>query len=484
MGKDKRHKHDKKKDKGGGKSQKPKKADQKGKSGKKRTRDETGRGQDSQLPASPRSKVRKQVEITVQNNRDNTSGKEEEQRTVLMKETENPEESSGTTSQDNSNKSELPVEDGVGTRTRSKGELSEEDLTAQLPQGRKTKTKSIVKNADPTHTSSRSENENSNAISVTTGDGVQIQVNGEDEDASIKSSDDSESSSSDNESTSSESSDSSSDSGRRRSRHRSRSKRSRRNETTSSASSSEEMTSSSDEHHEKLLSANPGLKAYLEKRKLRQKQAKARRQRKRKKEHKSLKNKGRILKSPSGSTVYTHAVPKISKKIHSPSVSEMRRGGGVDNQDTISRGIERIRLQNFNDDDSHIGSASQRVSSSESETDSPDQEDHDRAINQAAEDMVVNSEKFKASAVVPPTGKDYDYNNDADFMMSTCHVDTSISEKASKGKYVELDKLVNKTMRDVSKEGDKYRLDLVSHVFTYFVLLFAWNATGFGHPSI
>ena len=80
--------------------------------------------------------------------------------------------------------------------------------------------------------------------------------------------------------------------------------------------------------------------------------------------------------------------------------------------------------------------------------------------------MILDSEKFKATATVLPEGKDvlpYDYNNDGDFMMSTCHVESTLTERAEQGKYVELDKLRNKTLRELMNKGnERYKLDVVT----------------------
>ena len=160
--------------------------------------------------------------------------------------------------------------------------------------------------------------------------------------------------------------------------------------------------------------------------------------------------------SPSKETVYSRLLEKLPIR-HSPEVVKQDKR----QSDAISRGIEKIRLASSFSGNS-VTESHERTDSSSSESD--EMEEHNRAINKAAEDLIINSEKFKASATVLPEGKKtYDYNNDGDFMMSTCHVETGVIEKAHKGHFVELDKLRNKSLKELmAKDGDQYRFNVMT----------------------
>ena len=298
------------------------------------------------------------------------------------------------------------------------------------------------------------------------GDGIQVQINDTEFDPTLRQERDDSTSESEGETSESSSSEASSTESEvervkgKPGRGKRRKKRSKRR-----LSSSEETSETdSDDYHEKLLHDNPGLQAYIAKRKDRQRRAKENRARRKKKRSKN-RPKGKVVNSPSGSTIYTRALPRLSDKIHSPSVSVGKGRGGASSNEILTKGLQRMQLANKDYSVRSTESTSEDSSDPGTDVDDQDSREHDRALHKAAEEMIINSEKFKASAVVPPPGtvEKYDYNNDADFMVSTCHVDTSIADKAKKGCFVELEKLLNKSLKDANpRTSDKYKLDLVN----------------------
>ena len=478
MGKQKKKKVSKVKPKHHGKSQKKAQDSKQSKNSKKRGRNELAPSAvdlDSQIPASPRSKVRKQVEVRekadqiVENSANKTNTEVVEDNTGV----------NNNATPSNSDATEID-EQLVGVKTRSKGDLTQEELRAELPTGKKTNVLKIPKGSKSKvdkqipPSGQKVSQALGPPVNVAAGETVQVEIHRADDDAESSEEDSSSSEESEDSSESTSSSGSSSseedevEKGACARRPRSKTKSKRKNLTSSDSES--ESDASADEYHQKILKANPGLKAYIEKRKGHQKQAKERRK-KRKSKLKRTKNKRskqstNILNSPSNSTIYAPALNKIVDDM-SPQVSVANHRGRKRNRNSdLVKGMRRIDLHGRSvSKEPSIISGGRQSSSSEAEESGTDQEEHDRAIHKAAEDMIVNSEKFKATATVLPEGKSpqYDYNNDADFMVSTCHVDTSIGDKARSGKFVELDKLLNKSLKDITPQGaDKYRLDLVN----------------------
>ena len=74
-----------------------------------------------------------------------------------------------------------------------------------------------------------------------------------------------------------------------------------------------------------------------------------------------------------------------------------------------------------------------------------------KRAKEQADKAIVQAEQFKAS-IIPPRGKEVDeidrsriiFDDDDDFFHTTCHIDETIEEKAYKGKFVELPKLLQK----------------------------------------
>ena len=211
------------------------------------------------------------------------------------------------------------------------------------------------------------------------------------------------------------------------------------------------------------------MRRYLEKCKLRQKRAKEHCQKKRRKRARKGQKKGKkqVLNSPSYITEYEPVLDKISHN-KSPQVTPLR---GRTQHAAIARGIERMHLHDqksqMNDILAKRRSRDTSTDSSSSTTGSESsgsEEERAKAVHQAAKQMVVDSEQFKATATALPEGKSpYDYNNDGDFMMSTCHVEPTISEKAEQGKFVDLEKLRNKSLKELMrKDSGKFKLDFVT----------------------
>ena len=147
--------------------------------------------------------------------------------------------------------------------------------------------------------------------------------------------------------------------------------------------------------------------------------------------------------------MYTPVLDKISS-------TNQSRGRDRAN-DAIERGIRQIRLQNRYSPSVSPGSGNSSASEERR------REDKDRGVHETAERMILESEKFKANATKPPEGnhidmvplENYNYDDDANFLTSTCHVESGLSDKASRGKYVELDKLLNKRSKDTRPESEQ-----------------------------
>ena len=368
----------------------------------------------------------------------------------------------------------LEIDEGSGrVRTRSSGKLTDEELLAQLPgkktgrKGGKVKTSQQAiglpgNSKDPNYKNTPNENLNSKS-----GDGIQLRVDTSDEGAVAPGREESRSSSEeetedDSEDSSSSSTSSSDDEGRS---HRTKFKKTRKSyprraDTTDS--------DSDDGYHHKLLKQNPGLKSYLEKRRARKNKAKERRKRRKQKRSKGKRGMNPSI-SPSTLTVYKRAVNRISQS-RSPEVRAIDRKKGRgrhNNADKIAKGMEHLRLRSR---EMESNSSMSFVDSSDSDSSSDEEErrrernEREREVHKAAEDMILNSEQFKAAATALPEGKNrapYDYNNDADFMISTCHVDPALVAKIVLGKYIALEKLLNKSLRDV-KDDEQFKVDVVT----------------------
>ena len=472
MGKHKRKKTSKEKDKHPEDEEKISGGDPQPKTSTKRGHTESGKiDQKNGESQSPKPKNRKVLEVTV--NATNASDTDQtKNRSVIVRDDNNNANPSNSDNEENVDKTE------AGIRTRSSGNLTEEEMRLELPEGRKIRMKSngkqskareasVIKDSSRVKEGSSKTVENSQVQkghenAIIPEDGLQLQSDTEDGDLNATSE---SGGSTTEEETSDESSSSSSEDEKvvrkkngKSKRAKSKSKSRGRARYRSRSGSSSSSDSSSDTYHRRLLKDNPGLKDYVNKRKVRQKRAKTRRIKKKAKKSKRSKNSIPISQSPSGETIYSRILPKVNRT----SSPQVVRQGNSKFDDAVAKGIERIRLQDRAKELSVSGSRESSTSSSSGNS-SSDDEERDRAIHKAAEDMILNSEKFKATATVLPEGKPYDYNDDGDFMMSTCHVESTIEEKAKLGKFVELEKLRNKSLKELmNKDQDQYRLNVMT----------------------
>ena len=472
MGKGKKKKHSKKSDEASEKPQKVSDTRSSEKSGQKRARSMPAKKKldlphDDQTN-SPRNKSRKIVEVTVHNT-ETKEGDPQPARSVTVKnKAGNPAISDQSTDgiQPMDEGLEQPAEKVVqGVKTRSKGDLTQEEMEATLPEGKKKKCNTVNQKIEKQAKENADFENDPNALnsnpnnSVLTGDGVQMSVRADDNsseseleafdyESSVDTSEDSSSESSSSESTTDN---------EVRGAKKGKSKNSHKQVRRGTSTSSSDESSDEDQYHHRLLKQNPGLKSYLEKRKARQQKAKENRRRKRSKKAKK-KSKSKVKNSASFNTVYSKLLNKIPRQ--SPEVTPT--GKSNRDREAIARGLERLKLANKLA--SPVAESSKSDSdNSTSESDADQQQLREKAIHDAAEQLILNSEKFKATATTLPEGNDpYDYNKDGDFMMSTCHVEPTLVEKAEKGQYVELEKLRNKSLKELmNKESGKFKLDFL-----------------------
>ena len=397
---------------------------------------------------------RKTVEVTVHADQGKSVSSNSKRKTMIVNK-----ENSGV------NPNASPVE--VRVRTRSSGNLTAAELNAVLPSGKnKTiKQKDLTRATEPTQIQNSgviadnpSLNNNANIVDE---DGIRMEVQTErNEDDSLnvnanrqveyspevsESSSDSSSSSSDSTSSTSED-----DKSYKRRKARSRSKKSRRKRRKRYYSSS-----GSEDEYSRILEKNPGLQEYLEKKSKRGKGAKRKKTAHKRKVHHSQKpektgKKNKIQPVQSITTIYEPALEKLDHTGHSPQVNVAKGRSRVN---------EATRQTNLNNSPTSTDSETERESS-ESEAD--EAADRDRRIHQSAEEIIINSEKYKAAATVLPEGgsgdkikpKPYNYDDDANFMVSTCHVSATLVEKIEMGRFVQLIKLLNKSLRDQKDESD------------------------------
>ena len=266
-----------------------------------------------------------------------------------------------------------------------------------------------------------------------------------------------------------ESTDSSSMSDEDRSYKR-RGKKPRKKRRRKHAKRDESSDEDRDEYHQRLLEKHPGLKDFIAKqgtsgsrkekksrKRRRHEKRRAKREAKRRRESSKFTSKG----SPSVETMYTPAVNKIDRPRLSPQVTTPVR------LTDVTHGAARVHRMHANNSITGSSSSSSNSDSSSSETD--EAEERDRNIHRAAEQLIVDSEKFKAAATALPEGinidrikiGNYNYNDDDNFMVSTCHVEPSLIEKIELGKAIALSKLINKSLKD-EREETELKMELLN----------------------
>ena len=415
---------------------------------------------------SPNPKIRKTVQVTVHNDQIEKNKDLEQDRHVTVR------------SGDESESQNLMIADSSEgsskIRTRSSGELTEAELNAELPQqGKSRKRGNKTKKIGDTLTSEQKIDEVNNKgmpvkiiqteLNPAVGhDGVQIQVERVDDQSKRSNENSSKNRASSTETDTS--SDSSSDStgstsssdektyrwkGRKmkkKTRKRRKVKHPKRNVDTSSESDDD------DSYHLRLLEQNPGLKKYVEKS---TEKSRKRSKIKRKKRQQTRGEPNKIT-SPSVETLYTPAVEQIQQgkdRVDEAVTSKL-----------VEKGIRQIRLNNVYSPSVSAGSESTGTSEEQGHA------ERDRAIHEDAERLILELEKFKAVVTKPSEDnlhidkvplESYDYENDANFLTSTCHVEPALGEKITYGKWLELDKLLNKRSKDV-KQNEAQKMELMN----------------------
>ena len=473
MGKNKKSKYSHKGDKHPKNRLKPSDGGKRAKSSRKRDRSEsTSEDLDhGEASRSPQRKLSKTVKVTVQNKSDDTTS---DARHVEV----SPKNSSEIDSAEDGLKIDESNTEGEGVKTRSQGELTEEDLNRELPitgkKSKKIRDNNVTNNAlnDDFRNAANLEQGTGAAVKTVTpshqtgAEGIQIAVQAGEEDLDddlnvnlrepiTSGSGSSTDSSSDSSSSSSTDSDQRYKKRVRGSRKKWSRRRSRQPSSTSSSSDTDD-----DSYHSKLLAQNPGLKNYIKKSLSGQKSGRKPQTSTRKKSKRGKNSKNTIYDSPSNATVYTPAVKKL--------VGPVRASGA--NSEDIERGIRQIRLLN---NVSPAGRQRSDASSSEGREERPALSDREQEIHAAAEKLVLDSERQKASVMKLPDGecevvrndlvplKPYNYFDDANFLTTTCHLEPGVIDKAKNGKYVELDKLLNKRMKD-QKAGQELKMHLIN----------------------
>ena len=195
-----------------------------------------------------------------------------------------------------------------------------------------------------------------------------------------------------------------------------------------------------------------------------------------------------VIKSPSDTTLYTPALKKDYE-------SQCGRIGvslalaGDDQKDLISQisdFVEKVRQQTMAKENRFDREATPTPSTSgfgrhEIPTNDRvrDETESLRIAKKSAEEIVINSEKFKAS-IYPPPGTEIDLDeiikkfkqafsesNDDEFFHITCHVDRNLRLKIEKGEFVDLEKLLPKEKK---RFGDNNVMELVNqNGNTYFM---------------
>ena len=167
--------------------------------------------------------------------------------------------------------------------------------------------------------------------------------------------------------------------------------------------------------------------------------------------------KGSPLPMLYNSYVVQSSTPKLNDTHDNP-FNLVEAGNIVEkvNPDTIDSTLSKLRII-----------ADAKLSSSAKE-EVQKQEEQIREARQAAESAILQAERYKARIQQPNRGKEINFNNplpnpsrakcyddevkamryldneDDEFFHTTCHIDESIREKIAKGKFIELEKLIQK----------------------------------------
>ena len=195
-----------------------------------------------------------------------------------------------------------------------------------------------------------------------------------------------------------------------------------------------------------------------------------------------------VIKSPSDTTLYT---PTLKKDYESQCgrIGVSLALAGDDQKDLISQisdFVEKVRQQTMAKENRFDREATPTPSTSgfgrcEIPTNDRvrDETESLRMAKKSAEEIVINSEKFKAS-IYPPPGTEIDLDeiikkfkqafsesDDDKFFHITCHVDRNLRLKIEKGEFVDLEKLLPKEKK---RFGDNNVMELVNqNGNTYFM---------------
>ena len=187
------------------------------------------------------------------------------------------------------------------------------------------------------------------------------------------------------------------------------------------------------------------------------------------------------IKSPSDTTIYAPAlnrtpnnkvvVPFNEMPLRRQIIQPSNEGGFVN--DRVAQFVDNMRLE----DEIRCSAGQPRVRSEvvvQSTSKQPEMKDKTDEAKEVTTNLILNAERFRADISQPKgmggdsnffkgvrTVKEGEILEDDDFFHITCHVEQSITEKISKGEFIELDKLLVKDKFRRSG-SDQQRLEFVN----------------------
>ena len=174
----------------------------------------------------------------------------------------------------------------------------------------------------------------------------------------------------------------------------------------------------------------------------------------------------RQLRSPSDITQYVPALARLT----SPIINKDLTPSKANEQAALECRLNRLRMGTI--DDEMISGGNGTAEEEPKEVSMDPETIRIQAARTAAENAVIQAEKFKADATVidkgrvPELGR-YDYH--LEFIHVTSHLEDVVLQKIRKGEFLELEKLLNKAMNPLKTDAEG-KMDLVNHDgHTYFV---------------
>ena len=189
----------------------------------------------------------------------------------------------------------------------------------------------------------------------------------------------------------------------------------------------------------------------------------------------------KAIDSPSQLTVYTPAVNKIVGPGKNVVLNSPQNKRHIYTENEVNKILQNLRLSN----DSNV--SFKIVDSAPSSPDLNYNNDRrgprrDRKRD-PGEEQIIEAEKYKASIAVPNAGKDESTSQNAgpvnlnkymeeevdELFDLTCHIDDALKSKIQRGEYVELEKLLPKTVREMRPENEELMEQVNRGGHSYFV---------------